>query len=170
MDKDFFLIQAIKSGDEKKTDYFIRKYYSQIYRYCLFRVKDKFISEDLTQETFLYFFKYLNRYKNYDKALNFLYVIARNKCIDHYRKRKEIYIEDVSKEIFDYNIYDEDDAILKMDIENAIEKLSEDIKETAILYFFQGLKQKEIATILNINVSLVKYRVFRAKTILSKYL
>lgn len=170
MDKDFFIVHAIRSGDERKIDIFIKKYYSKIYRYCLFRVRDTFMSEDLTQETFLYFFKHLEGYRHYGKALNYLYVIARNKCIDYHRTKKDLYFEDVGKEIVGDSICEEDGYILKIDVENAIEKLPEDIKETAILYFFQGLKQKEIAVILGIKLSLVKYRIFRAKTILSKYL
>ena len=39
-----------------------------------------------------------------------------------------------------------------------------------ILFFFQGLKQKEIADLLNIKLSLVKYRVSKAKELLAKQL
>ncbi|RHS02693.1 RNA polymerase subunit sigma-70, partial [Blautia sp. AF14-40] len=42
--------------------------------------------------------------------------------------------------------------------------------ETAILFFFQGLKQKEISDLLHIKLSLVKYRVSKAKELLSKQL
>ena len=48
--------------------------------------------------------------------------------------------------------------------------LPEEIKETAILFFFQGLKQKEISDLLHIKLSLVKYRVSKAKELLSKQL
>ena len=49
-------------------------------------------------------------------------------------------------------------------------QLPEEIKEIVILYFFQGLKQKEIADLLNIKLSLVKYRVSKAKELLAKQL
>ncbi len=57
-----------------------------------------------------------------------------------------------------------------MDVENALARLPVELRETAVLFFFQGLKQREIARVLNIKVSLVKYRVSRAKILLAEYL
>ena len=62
------------------------------------------------------------------------------------------------------------DVYKRQDIERALEQLPEEIKEIVILYFFQGLKQKEIADLLNIKLSLVKYRVSKAKELLAKQL
>lgn len=59
---------------------------------------------------------------------------------------------------------------IRMDIEKAIDQLPEEIKEITILFFFQGLKQKEISELLNIKLSLVKYRVAKAKELLLKQL
>lgn len=59
---------------------------------------------------------------------------------------------------------------IRLDIERALDQLPEEIKETAILFFFQGLKQKEISDLLHIKLSLVKYRVAKAKELLSKQL
>ena len=59
---------------------------------------------------------------------------------------------------------------IRIDIERALEQLPEEIKEIVILFFFQGLKQKEIADLLNIKLSLVKYRVSKSKELLAKQL
>ena len=59
---------------------------------------------------------------------------------------------------------------IRIDIERALEQLPEEIKEIVILFFFQGLKQKEIADLLIIKLSLVKYRVSKAKELLAKQL
>ena len=59
---------------------------------------------------------------------------------------------------------------IRLDVERALDLLPEEIKETAILFFFQGLKQKEISDLLHIKLSLVKYRVSKAKELLSKQL
>lgn len=59
---------------------------------------------------------------------------------------------------------------IRIDIERALEQLPEEIKEIVILFLFQGLKQKEIADLLNIKLSLVKYRVSKAKELLAKQL
>lgn len=59
---------------------------------------------------------------------------------------------------------------IRLDVERALDLLPEEIKEAAILFFFQGLKQKEISDLLHIKLSLVKYRVSKAKELLSKQL
>ena len=59
---------------------------------------------------------------------------------------------------------------IRIDIERALEQLPEEIKEIVILFFFQGLKQKEIADLLNRKLSLVKYRVSKAKELRAKQL
>ena len=41
---------------------------------------------------------------------------------------------------------------IRIDIERALEQLPEEIKEIVILFFFQELKQKEIADLLNIKL------------------
>ena len=46
----------------------------------------------------------------------------------------------------------------------------EEIREVVILFFFQEISQKEIARMMGIKLSLVKYRVSRAKKLLAKYL
>ncbi len=168
---DFILIHKVKNGDEESSETFVRKYYSQIFRYVLLHIRNYEDAEDIVQETFMKFFISLNRYKDYGKVLNYLYVIARNLCNDYYKKSSNnIRIENISDYeniLKEKNITDND---LKLDIENAVNSLPEDIKEIAILFFFQELKQKEIAKILGIKLSLVKYRVGRAKQILSEYL
>lgn len=65
--------------------------YDKIYRYCYFRLHDRELSEDITQETFL---RYFASYHQTDSVfmLKYLYTIARNLFIDEYRrdgKRKE---------------------------------------------------------------------------------
>ncbi len=62
------------------------KQYDKIYRYCYFRLKNKETAEDITQETFLRFLKH-GEYQGKGNELHYLYVIARNLCIDEYRRR-----------------------------------------------------------------------------------
>ena len=168
MDSDFFLIQKIKNGDDGAVENFVRKYYPKIFQYCLLHIRDRGDAEDLTQETFLKFFQSFERYQHRGKCSAFLYAIASNNCKDYYRKAKEQYMEEVPEKA-------EEDremgtAEIRMDVENAVARLPEELKETAILFFFQGMKQREIAKLMDIKLSLVKYRVTRAKKLLGEYL
>lgn len=64
----------------------------------------------------------------------------------------------------------EETVDIRLDIEQAVRKLPEELREVAILSFFQELKQREIAELLQIKLSLVKYRIGRAKELLIKEL
>lgn len=64
----------------------IKEQYDKIYRYCYFKLQKREIAEDITQETFLRFLESKD-YHNEGKALRYLYTIARNLCIDEYRKK-----------------------------------------------------------------------------------
>lgn len=65
----------------------IGEQYDKIYRYCYFKLQKREIAEDITQETFLRFLESKD-YHNEGKVLRYLYTIARNLCIDEYRKKK----------------------------------------------------------------------------------
>ena len=75
--------------------------YDRIYRYCYFRLHNAQIAEDITQETFLRFF---NKDLSLDSSreLPYLYTIARNLCIEEYRKAsKETVCEVIEQPIYD---------------------------------------------------------------------
>lgn len=166
MDADFLLIQRIKNGDENAINTFVHKYYAVILKYCRVHIRDYGFAEDLTQETFVSFFRTVYKYQHYGKALNYLYIIAGNKCKDFYRKECEITLEDLPGQA-EYSMEPIDDW---MDICLALEALTDEIREVAVLYFIQGLKQREIAKITGIGLPLVKYRVKKARTLLGEYL
>lgn len=165
MDTDFLLIQKMRIGDELAFDTFVKKYYPQILTYCRMHISDMNYAEDMTQETFVRFFENLQQYHHYGKAANFLYVIAGNLCHDFYRKNREIPFEQLPE------ILDTYEECLEewIDIRIALNQLPDEIRAVAILYFVQEQKQKDIARILNINLSLVKYRISRARELLSAY-
>ncbi|MDE7132561.1 MAG: RNA polymerase sigma factor [Lachnospiraceae bacterium] len=64
----------------------VEEQYDKIYRYCYFKLHNRQTAEDITQETFL---RYFQRYDHVigGEALKCLYTIARNLCIDEYRRR-----------------------------------------------------------------------------------
>ena len=60
--------------------------YDKIYRYAYFRLKNQELAEDITQETFLRFISSYGNLQAYD--MRYLYAIAKNLCIDEYRRVK----------------------------------------------------------------------------------
>lgn len=169
MEPDFLLIQKIKGGKSDKneaSERLVKKYYSSIYQYCFLHIHDCAYAEDFTQETFLRFFQSLGSYREYGKTKSYLYCIAGNIIKNYYSKKKEVLLEQIPEE----HENSMDGVEIRLDIEQAVDDLPAELKEITILFFFQGLKQKEIAKVLNIKLSLVKYRISRAKKILSEYL
>ena len=56
------------------------------------------------------------------------------------------------------------------DVRLALSQLPKEFRETAVLFFIQGLTQTQIAKILGIGVPLVKYRIKRARTLMAAIL
>lgn len=171
LDKDYFLIRKIKNGDEDAMDEFVRRYYSKILTYCTFHTSQKYEAESITQETFVRFFSSVHRYRHSGRLLNFLYTIAKNICRDFNRKKaaEEIMIENIKNEIVFSSTYDDAERVdIGIDIGRAVCSLPEEFREVIILFYFQDMKQKDIADILSIGLSLVKYRLRRGKEMLAK--
>lgn len=164
VDTDFLLIMKMKQGNEQAFDEFVRKYYEEILKYCRYHCFDTEYAEDLTQESFLKFFTNLSEYRYKGKTKNYLYTIAGNLCKNFYKKKKDIPTE--GEKLERESVLNEDSldfALDKMIIETAMKKLSEELREVVILYYFQEYKLSEIAGILRIGLPLVKYRLKQAK-------
>lgn len=166
MDPDLLLLRRMRQGDEEAVEIFVRKYYPAILGYCRCHLDRPQEAEDLTQETFARFFASLDRYRHYGKAANYLYVIAGNLCKDYYRKGASLPLDEQSEPAArPLEALEE-----RLDLEAAFRALPEDIRQTAILYFLQERKQREIAKILDIGLPLVKYRIRRARELLAHHL
>lgn len=171
MKSDTKLIGKMKQGDEEAFDIFVRRYYPEILSYCNYHCSDKCYAQDLTQETFVHFFAKLSSYSHAGKTKNYLYTIAGNLCKDFYKKKKELYIQGQDLEGQQKLQYcSTEDVIHKVTIEWALEQLSDELREVIILYYFQELKLTEIASILQISLPLVKYRVRQARMKLGELL
>ena len=86
--KDIILAQRARNGDKGALDKLVRKHYPQIYNYIYRYTGNKELAEDLTQETFLKLTRAIGRYVPAAKFATFLYRIAQNTIIDHYRCKK----------------------------------------------------------------------------------
>lgn len=159
MSEDTLLIRRMKNGDEDAIDEFVRKYYPQILQYCRLHSPDLHTAEDMTQETFLRFFRTLPNYQHYGKAANYLYVIAGNCCRDDWRRVRPLSLEEVPEPSGA-----DMEALTQVCL--ALSQLPEEEQEVATLFFVQERKQTEIAKTLGIGLPLVKYRVRQARKML----
>lgn len=169
MDADLFTIRKMKQGDDAAFDAFVRKYYGDILKYCTFHCADREEAEDLTQETFVRFFAKLSEYRHVGKAKNYLYTIAANLCKNAFAKRAPLTAEEETLEALGERAADaENAATTHLLLEWALGQLPPEQREVVILHYYQDLKQREIAEILEIGLPLVKYRLRQAKLRLSE--
>lgn len=166
MISDFLLIQKIRDGDNRAGNEFVKKYYPLIYQYCFLHIHDRDYAEDMTQETFVRFFEAVMNRTDIAKVKSYLYRVAGNTVKNYYRKKKELLLEKLPDTVENNAA----DIEVRLDIERAVACLPDEIREITILFFFQGLKQKDISDLLGIKLSLVKYRVSKAKELLSEEL
>ena len=107
----------------------INEQYDKIYRYIYFRLKNQHLAEDLTQETFLRFLE-ISSYKDTGRPLAYLYTIARNLCIDEFRK---VSTEELKEEIVQEGF--EDEVVERQNLQQAMETLSKEEQELLLLRY-----------------------------------
>lgn len=120
----------------------LEEQYNKIYRYCYMKLGHRQTAEDLTQETFLRFLED-RRYQDMGKELAYLYTIARNQCIDFYRKQKALALPEEPP-----GIQEEDELLSAFALQEAVKKLSGDEQELIFLRYVNELSAAEIGQIL----------------------
>lgn len=124
----------------------IQEEYDKIYRYCYFKVGNSTLAEDLAQETFLKYFAQ-NSYIEHGKKLAYLYTIARNLCLDAYRKKQPEELTDV--------IPDAENSFERLElniaIRQALKTLPEQERELLLFRYVNELSVGEIAVVTGIS-------------------
>ncbi|GCE12448.1 RNA polymerase sigma factor SigZ [Tengunoibacter tsumagoiensis] len=136
-----------------------------LYRFIRRRVATEEQAEDLLQEAFLKMHTQVDALREQDKLESWMYQIARNLIIDHYRKkRQDVPLEDAEEMLPLDEIPEEDmQAQLAASVVAMIDCLPPTYQEALLLTDMQGLSQKELATRLGLSFSGAKSRVQRAR-------
>lgn len=143
------------------------EYSDVIFRFCLYKTSDRQTAHDLTQDTFLRLWKAMNSGgQAIEKPKQYLYQIARNLVIDHYKKTKSVSLDALQEEGYDPQETSVSSADLLAEIsllKKAIEDLEADYREVIYMRFVEGLGIEEIAETLNISTNLVSVRINRGR-------
>lgn len=141
------------------------QYKHKVYSFVLYRVGgDVSLAEDLTSDTFL---KAFERFASYDRTYAFstwIYTIARNTVIDHYRRQKgeAADVDELAEVIADERDTVEDwqfalDRAPKLkEIYAALEHLPDFHKDCVILKYLEDHSTAEIADITGASESYVR--------------
>ena len=126
--------------------------YDKLYRYCYFKLRNRQLAEDVTQESFLRWVDHGQR-----GGEGYLYTIARNLCTDHWRKHQP---EPLSEELIQPG--PEEDVILRTDLQRAMETLTKEEQELLLLRWADQLPVGMIAKLMGISRFAVYRRTERA--------
>ncbi len=132
------------------------RHMTSVYRYLLARVGDVHDAEDLTSQTFLEAFEHLDSYRGTGAFRAWLLRIARNKVIDHYRRRRpQVSLSEETEWIVDAGEASSEsmEAIVEHSVQMAqvarkLRTLSPDRAEAVALRIFGGLEVTEVAQTL----------------------
>ena len=105
----------------------LEEQYDKIYRFCWYRLRDRQLAEDVTQETFLRWLS-SDTYRDMGQTLQYLYTIARNLCTDERRK--------VSPEPLPEDLAAEGrDPVLTMALQSELARLDPEDRELLLLRY-----------------------------------
>ncbi len=159
------IIKRVKSGESEAFGILYEQYAEVIFRYVYSHLDGRLDAEDLTEEIFLRAWRALPKYDERGLPFTaFLFRIARNSLIDHYRQRKVVQsIEDV--ELQSHEAGPEEAVEVRIEngaLRETLAKLREDYRNVLIFRFLSGLSPEETAEVMQRSVGAVRVLQHRA--------
>lgn len=162
------LVKASQEGDMAAFSELFERYYDVVFRYVLFRMNDRTLAEDITQETFVRALRRISSvtYQGRDIAAWFV-TIARNLIFDHV-KSSRYRLESTTADMVDLSPSTSGpeqqvlDGATHDELLRCVHKLNPDQQECIQLRFLQGLSVAETARLMDRNEGAVKALQHRA--------
>ncbi len=166
------LVKAAKAGDRDAFAELYERYQPKIYRYIRVRVDNAATAEDLTSEVFVRLVDQIDRFRYRGRPLlAWLYTIARNLVIDHYRqanRTEQVPLGDSlqadTRDPSQHAHY----ALMEEELVVALRDLTEDQRNVIQLKFFEDYDNATTAEVLNKSVGAVKSLQHRALAALAR--
>lgn len=138
-------------------------YADDIFRFLFVHVRDQSTANDLTADTFVKAWKYIDKFDG-KQPRAWLYKIARNTLNDHWRKAQHLPLDE-SIEIADERAgHDEtlDKQFAAESVMAAVAKLPDEMKSVVTLRFIQGYSAKQTGEALGLSEANVRVMQHRA--------
>ncbi len=167
------LFDQVRTGDQKAFELLFSIYFARLNDFAKNVVRDDFISQDIVQEVFVKVWESRSSIESVNLEA-FLFRLVRNRCIDYIKHLKvvnnrmqKIHISSKYEELYRIDFIGNEPYVmieeeLKIKIEKTIQGLPDRCREVFILSRMDGLKNKEIAEQLNINIKNVERHLNRA--------
>jgi RNA polymerase sigma-70 factor (ECF subfamily) len=167
------LLELARQFDQQTLARIYDTYSPGLYRYAMRMLGNQDMAEDCVAETFSRFLQALQAKRGPDSYLQaFLYRIAHNWIVDHYR-REPMQPMELTEEHRDENANPETDTsrhLRQESLRMALRKLTPDQQQVIALKYLEGWENEEIARSLKKPVGAVKSLQHRALASLQKIL
>ncbi len=162
------LIIRIQRGDHAAFGVLVQRHTDRFFRFAWRMLGNESDAEDVVQDAFV---KFWENPHTWDAGKNVQFTtwftrIIHNRCIDFLRRKKPI----TGTDVLDFRATDEtaaDDTIDKKEVqivlEAGIHNLPERQKSALTLCFYEGLSNKEAASVMGIGVKALESLIMRAK-------
>ena len=167
------LVARTRRGDKEAFGDLYERYQDALFRYVYYRVGNQRDAEDLTEEVFLKVWESIGRFRGDAAFRSWVYRIAHNMVIDHYRTRKD------SVALSQGGVVAEEQAGVERQLlakeratllAKAISSLSPLHQQVLILRFIDGFSTEEVAEILERETGTIRVLQHRALKAASAYL
>jgi len=170
---DKILIRDFLSGNEDVFSELVKKYLDNLYNFIFSLTKDKMMSEDIVQETFVKAWKNIYRFDVSKNFKTWLFAIGKNTAMDLLKKKKAMpfsfFEKDGNQNPFE-EIIDENelaDIILKKDesteeLRKGLEKIKDKYRVILELCYIEDMSLLEISEVLEIPYNTIKSQHSRA--------
>ena len=180
LDPEYSLVTQCLTGDQTAWEQLVRIHTRPVYALCYRFTGSGAEAQDLTQEVFVRVFRTLKSFRSNEGSFStWLARVTRNLLIDHYRRTRQERITDSIEDQLptleqEGKAERPDQALAGREaseiLQNALQKLSPDLREAVILRDLQEMEYREIAQILNIPEGTVKSRINRGRAELGRLL
>jgi RNA polymerase sigma-70 factor (ECF subfamily) len=174
--EDYQLLKSAQDGDTEAFGRLYERYADRVFRFLFAHVDNRLDAEDLTEDVFLRVWRSLPNYREQGVPfLAYLFRIARNALIDHYRRsgltKNQVSIEDLS--LHDGNPGPGESAISSLEREElrvSLEQLRDDYRTVLVLRFLSELSPEETAQVMGRTPGAVRVLQHRALSALRSML
>lgn len=164
------LVAKLQEGEEEAFSELYKSTYSWVIKMISARV-DRSEIEDCAQQVYITLYNNISMYDPEERKFKAWFSrLIKNKCVDYirnYNKGINPLIDYVDEEIIVYDYTSVEDTIAKKDVADIVKKvlleLNEKQRKCIMLYYLEGKKYSEIASILNIPENSVKTNIHKGK-------
>lgn len=158
------LIASVAEGDEHAFRELLRRHQDAVYGFACRMLGDPQEAEDVAQETFLRLYRASGRYRQDAALRTYLLRIAKNICIDHFRKKRPELVDELPDSPTQETPLDLLESAITVDrLEKAIDRLPVNQRTALLLRHTEQLSYSRIAEVMDLSIGAVESLLVRAR-------